>query len=288
MPINAALHKKLISWAQERLLCGWSADDLIQGMVKVGHSSESAHKVAQEVFSDDEPDTIHSAGDALTANTSNFNSSPLANNIQLPGCKVSVLLTLSQPRVILLSNLLSSSECEALIEMSRPDLKRASVVDQKTGKNRADQGRITSSKGFSPSQTPLISQIEERIALLSGLPMSHQEGMQVLYYPVGGFYKPHHDYFDPALAGSANILNRGGQRVATIVIYLNDVEEGGGTAFPTLNLEAKAKQGNAVYFESVDENGQIDPKSLHASSPVIRGAKWIAVKWIRAEPWSNC
>jgi len=52
-------------------------------------------------------------------------------------------------------------------------------------------------------------------------------------------------------------------------------------------LEAKPKRGNAVYFENVDECGQINPDLLHTGAPVIHGEKWIAVKWIRAEQWSS-
>ena len=55
-------------------------------------------------------------------------------------------------------------------------------------------------------------------------PPSHlQEDTQILRYAVGQYYKVHGDNLVDDTAGA---------RVATILIYLNDAEEGGETAFP--------------------------------------------------------
>ena len=75
------------------------------------------------------------------------------------------------------------------------------------------------------------------------------------------------------------LLQRGGQRVGTVVIYLNTPARGGGTTFPDAGLEVAAQRGNAVFF-SYDRP---DPgtRSLHGGAPVIAGEKWIATKWLR-------
>ena len=59
--------------------------------------------------------------------------------------------------------------------------------------------------------------------------MERGEGIQILHYLPGAEYKPHYDYFDPAQPGTASILRRGGQRVATLVMYLSEPARGGGT-----------------------------------------------------------
>jgi prolyl 4-hydroxylase len=105
--------------------------------------------------------------------------------------------------------------------------------------------------------------------------------LQILHYGLRGEYLPHHDYFDPVDPGTPVILKTGGQRVATLVMYLNTPEEGGATHFPELDLEVKARKGSAVYFEYMNKVGQIDSRSLHAGMPVLAGEKWIATKWLR-------
>lgn len=280
------LPEKLTIWARERMVCGWSSDDLIQGMLQVGYTAEYAQRFVAEIIALSNAENTQSVKQFLATNISDAESMQFPNTVQLADCNVSILFALYRPRVILMGDLLSVKECDTLIEMARPELKRARVVDKKTGEFRIDHERISASKSFSQGETPVVGAIEARISALFGHPVTHQEPLQVLYYPVGGLYKPHHDYFPPDLPGSSAILKRGGQRVATVVMYLNDVDEGGGTMFPTLGLEAKPKLGNAVYFESVDEFGRVNSDLLHAGAPVINGEKWIAVKWIRAEPYN--
>ncbi|CAG7884959.1 unnamed protein product, partial [Brassica rapa] len=59
----------------------------------------------------------------------------------------------------------------------------------------------------------------------------HGEGLQVLHYEEGQKYEPHYDYF----VDEFNTKN-GGQRMATMLMYLTDVEEGGETVFPAANM----------------------------------------------------
>jgi prolyl 4-hydroxylase len=116
---------------------------------------------------------------------------------------------------------------------------------------------------------------------LTGHPPDHGEPIQVLHYTPGAEYKPHHDYFDPVQPGNDRVLAMGGQRVATLIMYLNDVEAGGSTVFPRLGLDVLPRRGAAVYFANTQESGEIDARTLHGGSPVVAGEKWIATKWIR-------
>ena len=102
-------------------------------------------------------------------------------------------------------------------------------------------------------------------------PVENGEGLQILNYKVGGEYKPHFDYFPPGDPGSAVHLAKGGQRVSTMVIYLNDVEEAGETTFPDVGLSVTPKKGAAVYFEYCNSQNQVDPLTLHAGAPWQRG-----------------
>ena len=132
---------------------------------------------------------------------------------------------------------------------------------------------------FGRGETPLCRRIEARIAALVNWPVANGEGLQVLHYVPGAEYKPHHDYFDPAQPGMASVLKRGGQRVGTVVMYLNTPQQGGGTSFPEVALEVAPIKGNAVFF-SYDRPHPIS-RTLHAGAPVIAGEKWVATKWLR-------
>jgi prolyl 4-hydroxylase len=121
--------------------------------------------------------------------------------------------------------------------------------------------------------------VEKRIAELLHWPLDHGEGLQVLRYRPGAEYKPHHDYFDPVHSGTPRILERGGQRVGTLVIYLNTPEGGGATTFPDVGLEVAPVRGNAVFFSY--DRPHVSTKTLHGGAPVTAGEKWVATKWLR-------
>jgi prolyl 4-hydroxylase len=110
-------------------------------------------------------------------------------------------------------------------------------------------------------------------------PLENGEGLQVLRYRPGAEYKPHYDYFDPAQPGTPSILKRGGQRVASLVMYLNTPTRGGATTFPDVNFEVGPVKGNAVFF-SYDRPHPMT-RSLHGGAPVLEGEKWVATKWLR-------
>ena len=171
--------------------------------------------------------------------------------------------------------------------MSRGKLARSSVVNAATGQYDVHPHRTSSGTHFARGENGLIQRIEQRITELTQHPLERGEPLQILHYQPGGEYKPHFDYFDPAQPGNEAVLKHGGQRVATLVMYLNDVEAGGSTVFPEVGLDVLPRRGNAVYFAYTTEQGQLDARSLHGGSPVSTGEKWIATKWFRQRPYGG-
>ena len=100
-------------------------------------------------------------------------------------------------------------------------------------------------------------------------------------YQPGAQYKPHVDYCAPGSKIAARFNAVGGQRAATLIVYLNTVELGGETILPKLGLEIAPVQGNALYYSYCDINGQVDPLTLHGGKPVLQGEKWAVTKWSR-------
>jgi len=132
---------------------------------------------------------------------------------------------------------------------------------------------------FQRGEFPLVARLEERIAALVDWPVENGEGLQVLRYRPGAEYKPHYDYFDPAQPSSAAILARGGQRLASLVMYLNTPVRGGATTVPDVALDVMPVRGNAVFFSY--DRPHPDTRSLHGGAPVEEGEKWVATKWLR-------
>nr|CAB3493126.1 unnamed protein product [Digitaria exilis] len=143
----------------------------------------------------------------------------------------------------------------------------------------------------SEDPTGTLAEVEKKIARATMIPRKHGEPFNVLRYEIGQRYASHYDAFDPAQYGPQK-----SQRVASFLLYLTDVEEGGETMFPYENgenmdigydyekcigLKVKPRKGDGLLFYSLMVNGTIDPTSLHGSCPVMKGEKWVATKWIR-------
>ncbi len=193
--------------------------------------------------------------------------------------RVQALAVMHEPPIIVLGQLLDAQECEALMDAARPRLQRSLTVSLQSGGEEENADRTSQGMFFQRGETALIDRIEQRLARLLNWPVENGEGLQILRYGPGTEYKPHYDYFDPAAPGTASIVRRGGQRVATVVMYLNDPTAGGATVFPDVQFECLPVRGNAVFFNY----SRPDPssRSLHAGAPVLQGEKWIATKWLR-------
>lgn len=193
--------------------------------------------------------------------------------------EVKIVFAMRNPRVVVFGGLLSDEECDALVALSKPRLARSETVQTDTGGSEVNAARTSEGMFFERGETELIGRIEQRIATLVNWPLENGEGLQILHYGPGAEYKPHHDYFDPAQPGTPTILKRGGQRVGTLVMYLNTPDKGGGTTFPDVHLEVGPIKGHGVFFSY--DKPHVTTRTLHGGAPVVEGEKWVATKWLR-------
>ena len=193
--------------------------------------------------------------------------------------RVQVLHTLRHPRVVVFGNLLSPEECEGLIAAARVRLARSLTVETRTGGEVLNVDRTSEGMFFERGENEIVARLEQRIGVLLRWPVEFGEGLQILRYAPGAQYRPHYDYFDPGEPGTPTILKRGGQRVATLVMYLQEPEQGGATTFPDVGLEVAPVRGTGVFF-SYDEP-EPATRTLHGGAPVLAGEKWVATKWLR-------
>jgi prolyl 4-hydroxylase len=75
---------------------------------------------------------------------------------------------------------------------------------------------------------------------------------------------------------------KGGQRMVTCLLYLDEPEEGGGTSFPNLDMEVIARKGRMLLFHNCHPSSIIrHPDSLHVGMPVLSGENWACNFWFR-------
>ncbi|MCT2347277.1 2OG-Fe(II) oxygenase [Niallia taxi] len=189
--------------------------------------------------------------------------------------KINIVTKFDEPLIVVLDNVLSDQECNKLIEFSKDNLKRSKIIS--SGEGEVNDIRTSNSMFFQGNENDILEKLEKRISAIMCIPIEHAEGIQILKYTPGQEYKAHFDFFNSASKAAKN------NRISTLVIYLNDVEEGGETYFPKLNLSISPKKGSAVYFEYFYNNEDLNELTLHGGAPVIKGEKWVATQWMRKQ-----
>lgn len=186
-------------------------------------------------------------------------------------------------KYFILDQFLSEKQCNDLIEMSKSRLTRARGHDVATGQETESDYRTAHHTFYQKRENPLVTEIENKVSQYTRTPPENAEGLSVIFYNGGGYYKVHYDYFDPAYAGNQPVLARGGQRIMTVLMYLNTVANGGATYFPNVNLTVSPIQGRAIIWLNVlDDMQTVDPSTFHEGQPPIDCDKWCATLWIRA------
>ena len=289
----------LQAWLRTMQERHFAQDAVVQALVDAKYDAQYARSVVDAAWRDlpkqsaasdavDLAIDVAIAPDAVARQPSRPLSMQLAempNTLDTPDRAVEMLFVIESPRVVLFGNLLSDDECDLLISQSRDKLQRSSVVNVSTGAYDIHPHRTSSGTYFKRGENELLRRIEKRIAELVDCPIEQGEPIQVLHYEPGGEYKPHFDYFDPAHPGNKEVLAQGGQRIGTLIMYLNDVTSGGSTVFPEIGLDVLPRKGHAVYFAYCGEARALDARTLHGGSPVGSGEKWIATKWFRQQPY---
>lgn len=180
-----------------------------------------------------------------------------------------------------IDNILSSTECDKLIKYSKSKkLQESTVFDSNS--NIINNNRKSKTTWFKLYENEIETKCSNIAKKLTKKNDCNLEQLQLVYYDTGGYFKPHHD-----TTKDTNIDTIVTSREYTLLIYLNDIEEGGETVFPYLNLEIKPKKGKGILFRTLDDNDEIIEESLHGGKPVIKGEKWICNKWIHNRNINN-
>jgi prolyl 4-hydroxylase len=275
------LDKSWQDWIQRNIARGCLHDDMLGVMVKAGILEQTARfnlaNFANGSDSTVAPTVSNLAGYQQDASYLFQHENTIVTR---DGQAMQVAFRLDSPDIAVLDNFMTHAECDALCAQSESTLSKSKVIDDKTGASIAHDARSSQGTYFSLGQTPLVQTIEARVSEITNTPVVNGEGIQILNYVDGGEYRPHFDYFPDNEGGRVHTA-KGGQRIITVIMYLNNVTAGGATIFPNINLNIYPKKGSALYFSYFNSKGQVDPATLHGGAPVLEGEKWIATKWIR-------
>ena len=279
---------ELRQWILAQVSAGHGADAVVQAMQASGWQEGVALAAMEEVVAGQMAGAGKGKQGSLPATQPAAQPAAVAVPALSPGAgheiwavdrRVRVVLNMDHPGVVVFADLLSAQECAELRALAGDRLVRSETVVHATGGSEVNAARTSEGMFFTRGENALVARIEARLAALLNWPLENGEGLQVLRYAPGAEYKPHFDYFDPAQPGTAAVLRRGGQRVGTVVMYLNTPEQGGATVFPDAGLTVHPIEGHAVFFSYSQPAAAT--KTLHGGAPVIQGEKWVATKWMR-------
>jgi prolyl 4-hydroxylase len=187
------------------------------------------------------------------------------------------LMTDAYEEPYIINNIINEQEANHIINKSSMQLHDSLILGETL------DTKIRKSKStWLYKDDPIVMKIMIKISNIVKLPLENAEALQVVKYDPNGYYNEHHDSCCDGHELCTEFIKRGGQRIKTILIYLNDEFTEGATNFPVLNKKFKPPKYSAVIFNPLATNSnKCHPKALHAGLPVKSGTKYVANLWFR-------
>jgi prolyl 4-hydroxylase len=182
--------------------------------------------------------------------------------------------------IFAIGDFLSAAECQQLIGMidavARPSTLHE--LDYASGYRTSFSGDLDRDHSF-------VAGIARRIDDTLGIDPAFGEPIQGQRYLPGQQFKPHNDWFYTSEKYWPSEDARGGQRSWTAMAYLNTVEEGGDTHFTHVGIKIEPKPGVLMIWNNAHPDGVPNVDTMHAGTPVTKGAKYVITRWYRTRPW---
>lgn len=182
-----------------------------------------------------------------------------------------------KPRIVIFHDIIHNKEIDHIKAVASPNLNRATVRNPTTGILEFASYRISKSAWLSNDLDDITYKINQRIKAATGLSIETAEDLQVVNYGIGGHYSPHFDHGNKRPQDAFETER--GNRIATLLFYLSDVEAGGATVFTEVGAILWPKKGSAAFWFNLRRNGESDDMTKHAGCPVLVGSKWVMNKW---------
>ncbi|OWA51228.1 Prolyl 4-hydroxylase subunit alpha-2 [Hypsibius exemplaris] len=174
------------------------------------------------------------------------------------------------PDVFILHHVIQPSAMERVKKAGRDSLGRALVISNDTA-GVLSKSRISKNAFLQEKLDAAVGTINILSGLVTNLDKDQAELLQLNNYGVGGLYLPHLDYLNDVHKSGTHLITPDlGDRIATFMVYLSDVEAGGATVFPHLNLTLYPEKGSAAFWYNLYRDGMGDDRTLHGLSGVVR------------------
>lgn len=182
--------------------------------------------------------------------------------------------------IFAIGDFLSAAECQQLIDMIDAVARPSSLheLDYASGFRTSFSGDLDPSDSF-------VMSIARRIDDALGIDPTFGEPIQGQRYLPGQQFKPHNDWFYTSEKYWQLEEARGGQRSWTAMTYLNTVDEGGDTHFTHVGIKIEPKPGVLMIWNNAHPDGTPNVDTMHAGSPVAKGAKYVITRWYRTRAW---
>ena len=182
--------------------------------------------------------------------------------------------------LFILRDFLEPALCEDLVALIDARRRPSTIAD-----DNGDSYFRTSETCDLARADAAVTELDARLATLSGIDPAYGEPLQGQRYDVGQEFKAHTDYFEPGGQDYAKYCSVTGQRTWTFMIYLNDVEAGGATRFKVIDKLVQPERGKLLAWNNRRPNGTVNPATLHHGMKVRAGAKYVITRWYREKPW---
>jgi len=176
-----------------------------------------------------------------------------------------------------IENYLGDADCDALMRLIDSRLRPSAIDLDKYGTDI----RTSRTCDLDLLHQPLVAEVDAKIANTLRIPLAKSELMQGQRYDVGQQFKEHADFFEPGTPVCAQFAGVLGNRTWTFMIYLNDVDKGGGTCFPAIDMTFMPRKGSALAWNNLNRDGTVNFNAIHAGRPVEAGHKVVITKWFR-------
>lgn len=179
-------------------------------------------------------------------------------------------------QLYIVDDFLNDKQCNLLSKIIKSSLKPSEITIQEKNYRTSYTSDLKSKK-----YKDFVDYIDLKISQLVQIPMEYSENIQGQHYSVGQEFKTHTDWFNPTLDEYKKNCSVQGNRTWTVMVYLNDVKEGGETYFKDIDHEFKPVKGQAIIWNNLLKDGSVNPNTHHSGKPIIDGEKVIITKWFR-------
>jgi prolyl 4-hydroxylase len=178
---------------------------------------------------------------------------------------------------ITVDSVLTKDECRYIIEKAESLFSPSTVLGVV-----GPSSTRTSETAWISKDDPIAQKILTKACEQTGKHIGHCENLQVVRYKPGTLYRDHHDSCCEGTSVCRAFEKNGGQRIGTLLVYLNDDFSDGETHFPEHdNMKVKVTPGSAIFFRPLGSNNKCHPKARHAGLPISAGVKYVCNAWVR-------